>query len=156
MITIRKATSRDAMEAFKIRNAAIKSQCEGYYAWADLEFWTSPDMADEFAKIAKDNLYVSEMDGNIIGTGMIDLDSGYLDAIFVHPDSMGLGAGRKMLSFLEGLATSAGLTRITLDSTLNASSFYRRRGYVGDEIAKYKSPLGVVLDCIPMTKNLDQ
>jgi hypothetical protein len=57
-----------------------------------------------------------------------------------------------MVSFLEDMARAAGLSKLTLDSTLNAADFYRRCGFAGDVVEKYQSPRGITLDCIRMTK----
>lgn len=67
---------------------------------------------------------------------------------------MRTGIGRQIMLYLEKLALDAGLTQLSLESTLNAVKFYRAQGFVGDSVAKYVSPRGFSLDCIPMTKNL--
>ena len=85
---------------------------------------------------------------------MIDLKSGKVDAMFVHPSRIGTGVGRRILFYLEELAHEAGLAHVSLESTLNAASFYRACGYVGQTAAKYESPRGISLDCIPMKKSL--
>jgi len=90
----------------------------------------------------------------IIATGMIDLDSGFIDAIFVDPQYMGLGAGKEMLAYLERLAVEAGLSLLKLESTLNAAAFYRKCGFEGDEVSVYQSPRGFNLNCIVMCKKL--
>jgi hypothetical protein len=38
---------------------------------------------------------------------------------------------------------------------LNAASFYRACGYVGEQPAIYHSPSGLELACIPMTKRIE-
>ena len=83
-----------------------------------------------------------------------DLDTGKIDAIFVHPNHMGAGVGKQILLHLEQIAIEAGLTQLKLDSTLNASSFYRAYGFEGEKVSKYKSPWGATLDCIPMAKHI--
>ena len=155
VILIRKATENDARVAWEIRNAAINCQCTGYYPAEDLKSWTSGEMTDQFLHMVEDSFYVAAVDGRVIGTGMIDLDSGKLDAIFVHPNHMGSGVGKQIMLHLEQLAIEAGLTQVKLDSTLNASSFYRARGFVGEEVSKCKSPRGELLDCIPMKKSIE-
>ncbi len=154
MISIRKANKNDAMVAWEIRNAAINSHCTSYYPAEDLETWTSGEVSDNFVHMVVYNFYIAEVDGQVIGTGMIDLESGKLDAIFVHPNHMGTGVGRLILLHLEQLAIDAGLTQLNLDSTLNASSFYQACGFVGKKVSKYISPRGVTLECIPMKKSI--
>lgn len=154
MISIRKATQDDAPAAWHIRNAAINSQCTGYYSPEALELWTCGDMNEDFVRVVAGSFYVATLDNQVVGIGTIDLASGKVDAIFVHPDNMGTGVGRQILSYLEKLAMEAGLTEVTLESTLNAAPFYRACGFVGKTVSKYNSPRGISLDCIPMKKSL--
>lgn len=94
------------------------------------------------------------LDGHVVGTGMINLESSKVDAIFVHPSHVRAGIGRQLLFYLERLAADAGLAELCLDSTLNAAPFYRKCGFIGDSISQYMSPRGISLDCIPMIKTL--
>ena len=151
---IRKATIADAQSAFDIRIAAINSRCIGYYTPRDLKEWTAGTMSANFAKMVEDVCYVATVEDVVVGTGMIDLGSGKIDAIFVQPLLMGQGIGRRMMSYLEFLAMAARLTELRLDSTLNAASFYRVVGFVGDAVSTYKTQSGISLDCIPMVKDL--
>jgi GNAT superfamily N-acetyltransferase len=151
---IRKASADDAAAAWEIRNAAILSRCKGHYPPESLAIWTNGEIAEGFIQFVVQQLYVAAVNDAVVGTGMIDCDTGRLDAIFVHPDMMGHGIGKQMVSFLEDIGRAAGLTKLTLDSTLNAAGFYRSCGFVGEAIEAYQSPRGVTLDCIPMIKLL--
>jgi GNAT superfamily N-acetyltransferase len=152
---IRKALASDAVAAWDIRNAAILGQCAGHYPAESLAIWTNGEIDEEFIQIVVEHLYVATVDDAVVGTGMIDCGTGRVDAIMVRPDMMGRGIGRQMVAFLEEIARAAGLTKLTLDSTLNAAAFYRRCGFVGEAIGRYQSPRGITLDCIPMTKGLE-
>ena len=153
-LTLRKATADDAAAAWHIRNAAICHACKGFYAEDLLALWTAGDMTEQFIQFVAQQFYVATVNGIVAGTGAIDLGDGRLDAIFVHPDMMGSGIGKRIIAFLVDLGRSAGLAELKLDSTLNAAPFYRRCGFVGDAIGVYRSPRGISLDCIPMTKRL--
>jgi GNAT superfamily N-acetyltransferase len=154
MITIRKAKRDDAHSIWDIRNAAIMDQCKGHYPPEALETWTGGEMTERFMDAVEQSFHVAVLDGRIVGTGKIGLESGKVDAIFVHPLHMRAGIGRLMLSHLESLALDAGLEQLSLESTLNAAAFYRACGFAGDSVAKYESPRGLSLDCVPMTKTL--
>jgi GNAT superfamily N-acetyltransferase len=151
---IRKACADDAAAAWEIRNAAILSQCKGHYPSELLAIWTDGAITEEFIQFVVEHLYVATVNDVVVGTGMIDRNTGKLDAIFTRPDMMRRGIGRQMVSFLEDIARDAGLTELTLDSTLNAAEFYRSCGFVGEAIGTYRSPRGITLDCIPMRKML--
>jgi GNAT superfamily N-acetyltransferase len=151
---IRKATAADAQSIFDIRIAAINSQCTGHYAADDLARWTAGAMSPQFVQMVVDKAYVATIGDQVVASGMVDLASGHVDAVFVSPKLMGQGIGRAMMLHLESLARAAGLEQLKLDSTLNAASFYRSLGFAGDAVASYCSSGGLSLACIPMVKRL--
>ena len=153
-MVIRKARNDEAQVILDIRNAAIRVQCVGHYSAAEIEVWANVEVTKQFVEVVENSLYVASIGGCVVGTGMINLESGKVDAIFVHPSHMRAGIGRQIMLYLEKLALDAGLTQLNLESTLNAAEFYRAQGFVGDAVGKYVSPRGFSLDCIPMTKNL--
>ncbi len=139
---IRKACADDAAAAWEIRNAAILSQCKGHYPPESLAIWTKGEITEQFIQFVVEQFYVATVNDAVVGTGMIDCNTGRLDAIMVRPDMMGRGIGKQMVSFLEEIGHAAGLTKLTLDSTLNAAEFYRSCGFVGEAIGIYQSPRG--------------
>jgi GNAT superfamily N-acetyltransferase len=151
---IRKACASDAAAAWEIRNASILSQCKGHYPPESLAIWTNGEINEQFIEFVVEHFYVATVNNVVVGTGMIDCITGRLDAIMVLPDMMRHGIGKQMVSFLEDIGRAAGLTKLTLDSTLIAADFYRSCGFVGEAIGIYESPRGIALDCIPMTKVL--
>lgn len=154
MIRIRKAGEEDAHAVWDIRNLAIKRQCIGHYPAEVLAIWTSGEMPVNFAEEVARSFFVVTRADHVVGTGTVNLESGKIDGIFVHPDHMGTGVGKKMMSHLESLARCHGVVQLHLESTLNAAPFYRACGFCGDEIAVYISPRGITLACIPMAKTL--
>jgi len=155
MILIRKAVEGDAQAIYDLRSRAILEECSGFYSVEQLSLWTKGGVSESLMTDIVNSFYVSESDGQVIGSGKLTVEIGMLDAIFVEPQFFGKGAARLMVSFLENLALEHGLTSIKLESTLNATSFYRRCGFVGDEISTYHSPRGISLDCVPMQKTLE-
>jgi N-acetylglutamate synthase-like GNAT family acetyltransferase len=151
---IRKACADDAAAAWEIRTAAILCQCKGHYPPELLAIWTDGAMSEEFVQFVVEHFYVATVGDSVVGTGMIDCNTGRVDAIMVRPDMMRRGIGRQMMLFLEDIGRAAGLTTLMLDSTLNAAEFYRSCGFIGEKIGEYHSPRGITLDCIPMTKIL--
>lgn len=156
MITIRKATKSDAQKIYDLRNRAIIEKCSAYYSKEQLSLWTQGGVSDGFVQDVFETFYVSETDGQVVGSGKLNTETGMVDAIFVEPDYFGRGAAKQMLVFLEELAKHNGLQLLKLESTLNAAPFYRSCGFAGEEISTYHSPRGISLDCIPMEKSLGQ
>ena len=153
-VRIRKASIEDAAISFAIRRDAIRAQCRDWYPEGDLAIWTSADMSETFAARVANEFHVAEINGHVVGTGMIDLSTGRIDAVFVRPQYMRSGVGKAMMDHLEALAISAGLGDIQLESTLNAAAFYHSLGFEGTATSVYQSSLGVSLVCVPMVKRL--
>ncbi len=151
---IRKATENDAQAAWDIRKEAINFQCIAHYPVELLKVWTEGEITETFIEEVAHHFYVAIKNDEVIGTGKINFESGKVDAIFTLPGHMGVGIGKTMLSHLEELARKVGLTNLNLESTLNAAVFYRKCGFAGNKIAKYESPRGISMDCIPMFKKL--
>jgi len=151
---IRKATRHDAEAVLQIRKAAIRHQCAGHYSKDVLDRWTDGELTDQFAGAVEEHCHVATVDGLVVASGMLNLASGKIDALFVAPTHMRSGLGKAMLMHLESLANASGLAHLTLDSTLNAAAFYRAHGFSGDIVSTYESPRGISLACIPMIKVL--
>lgn len=152
---VRNATAADAQTIMDVRNEAIRAQCAGFYDAELLAKWTEPrELSAKFVENVAANFQLIEVSGEVVACGMVNLENGKVDAIFVAPSAGRMGLGRQMMTHLEGMARGAGLTRLHLESTLNAVPFYRTLGFEGDTRAKYPSPRGFELDCILMEKRL--
>ncbi len=131
VMAIRKARKDEAQVILEIRNAAIGCQCIGHYSPVDIEIWASVEATKQFIEVVENSFYLASMDGCVVGTGMVNLESGKVDAIFVHPSHMRTGIGRQIMLYLEKLALDAGLTQLSLESTLNnkgaASLFLKKQ-----------------------------
>ncbi|WP_321782803.1 GNAT family N-acetyltransferase [Paraburkholderia sp. J94] len=152
MLTIRKATSDDTLDAWDIRRTAVLAACAEYYPEAFLSAWVDGSPSDKWAHVVERDFYVAVDEGCVVGTGMLTVENGQVDAIFVRSSHMGRGIGRKMLHLLEALARDRGIASMKLDATLNAAPFYRCCGWSGDSISIYRTSRGLELACVPMTK----
>lgn len=156
MLEIKRATPTDANAAFDIRRAAIRSQCIGAYTAEQMALWTRGKAEDGYSALMEKPFYLGWLNGEPVATGMLDLANNEVGALFVLPAFTGRGYGKAMLDHLEQVALELAIEEVVLDATLNAASFYRACGYVGDEQAIYHSPSGLQLACIPMKKQLHQ
>lgn len=154
MLQIKRATRDDATTAFDIRREAIRSQCIGAYTAEQMALWTRGRAEDGYDTLMDKPFYLGWVNDEPVATGMLDLDNNEVGALFVLPAFTGRGYGKTMLDHLEKLARELAIEEVVLDATLNAASFYRACGYVGEEQAVYHSPSGLELACIPMVKRL--
>ncbi len=155
MLEIKRATPEDANAAFDIRREAIRSQCIGAYTAEQMALWTRGSADDGYSTLMDKPFYLGWVNDEPVATGMLDLDNNEVGALFVLPQFTGRGYGKAMLDHLEALARELELAEVVLDATLNAASFYRACGYVGEQPAIYHSPSGLELACIPMTKRIE-
>lgn len=153
-LSIRRAQVADAQALLDLRKAAILGGCVDFYPHEVLLAFTAVEVNPAFLAMLSAHFYVAEREGGMVGCGMIDLQSGQIDGIFVHPDVGGRGVGRAMMAHLEKLARDAGLRTMTLDSTLNAAPFYRHLGFTGERESVYVTKRGLRLACVPMVKAL--
>ncbi|AUG08403.1 GNAT family N-acetyltransferase [Pseudomonas sp. S09G 359] len=155
MLEIKRATPDDAHAAFEIRREAIRGQCIGAYTAEQMQLWTRGKAEDGYSALMEKPFYLGWVNGEPVATGMLDLDNNEVGALFVRPGFTGRGYGKAMLDHLEKVARELAIDAVVLDATLNAASFYRACGYVGDEQAVYHSPSGLALACIAMTKRIE-
>ncbi len=155
MLEIKRATPEDANAAFDIRREAIRRQCIGAYTAEQMALWTRGSADDGYSTLMEKPFYLGWVNDEPVATGMLDRDNNEVGALFVLPQFTGRGYGKAMLDHLEALARELELAEVVLDATLNAASFYRACGYVGEQPAIYHSPSGLELACIPMIKRIE-
>jgi N-acetylglutamate synthase-like GNAT family acetyltransferase len=154
MLTIRKAEADDVAAIWRLRRAAIYQGCRGFYPDEILNIWAEVPFTDKFTKTVESDCHLAILDERIVGIGMLNLQSGKVDGLFVDPDYMDRGVGKRMLAHLENLARASNVKRLHLDASLNAVPFYHNCGFAGQEHAIYQSLSGASLECVKMHKTL--
>lgn len=91
-LIVRHATVADAQALLDLRKAAILAGCAGFYTEEVLIAFTDVEVNPAFLSMLAGQFYVAEEAGCMVGSGMIDLASGQVDAIFVAPQAAGRGA----------------------------------------------------------------
>ena len=154
MIRIAKPADYAAMDAgFR---ASAKAFCSQSYGAALIEAWAGQPWPDRF-KLAEergDDQYVFTRDGRIVCFGSINLLSGKLVSLFVHPEFSGQDIGRLMLEYLVDRAVAAGIKVLKLDSSLNAVNFYKRHGFSEVGSSKYTTSSGLQMDSVQMERRI--
>lgn len=77
--------------------------------------------------IGKRKVFVAEIAGRIVGTA--SLDGGVVRTVFVDPDAQRQGVGRRLMGEVELAARKAGVTMLTVPSSVTAEAFYVRLGF---------------------------
>ena len=126
---VRDANPEDAtaLEALQRRSAAVWDEDRSHLAAA-------PDaIAPPHRAIAERRVRVAvDAAGQRLGFSVVlpvEDGSCELDDLFVEPDAMGLGIGRRLVEDVVARATAAGATRVTVIANARAVGFYERLGF---------------------------
>ena len=153
VISIRKALDKDATFICELHIESIKHFCQEFYSSEALEDWIvtkKPSIYRDCPPHIK--IIVAENGAAIIGFGVINLNTSSIDSVYIKPGHAGKGIGTMLLHELENIAREFGINQLKLDSTLNATEFYKRMGY--KDIQKKEAVLlsGTKLPCFLMSK----
>ena len=96
---------------------------------------------------------VALADDGPVGFAMMD-SRGNILLMYVSPEATGQGVGDKLLCALEVRARASGLNRLTLESTVNARSFYQKYGFTDASDGSGQPGNAGKLQCRAMEKNL--
>lgn len=98
------------------------------YTPAQLDAWVAapPEVESWAASFEGRYCLVAELDGEIVGFADMDLDSGYLDRLYVHKNYQRQGVATALCDALE--AQAAGM-RLTVAASITARPFFEQRGW---------------------------
>lgn len=168
MVTVREAVPADAPDIARVHDTALRRQGAAHYPDEQLDAMAPPDRdsAAVDGSILTDSeryVAVAEVDDALVGVGGIQLETGSLLGVFVHPDHTGAGVGTALYERLESRAREAGLETLTIRSALNAVAFYEACGFerseetvaesVGGPLGAYESTEGGI-DAVTLRKEL--
>ena len=164
MATVREATAEDAEAIRRVHAASIRGLAASHYDADQIESWSDVDEDDYslpaegfhvvVAEAAGGEVDRGEDDDTVVGFGALDLESGEVRAVYVHPDHAGGGVGSAILAELEAAAADAGLMNLHLTASLNAVPFYERHGWVSTEPTTHELGDGLALEAQAMEKSL--
>ena len=124
-LTIRRATPADAAAAADVYLASFHATYDFPLAHTDEEVrrWIAEVL------IAAGGTWLAEESGAVVG--MMTVERGDLDQLYVAPGRQGLGIGRRLLEHGKALSPE-GLTLYTFQVNERARRFYERNGFVAD------------------------
>ena len=75
-------------------------------------------------------------------------------AVYLHPDSVRRGIGRRLLEAVEAEPRANGVPDLKLTSTLTSVHFYESCGYTKGDLHEHPVTGGVTLPCVHFSKRL--
>src|SRR4029077_8833979 len=115
-----------------LHKASVRALCAGAYSPGQIEAWLAPRVPQNYRNamtVGGETMFVAQRAEAVVGFASIK--ASVLMGLYVDPDG-GRGAGRILLQAVEAHARSNGAAVLTLQATLNAVPFYRRRGFSPD------------------------
>lgn len=154
---IRAARRSDHEDMDALFRASIQALCADFYPPEVIEHWAGKAGAERIARgqTRGDEHFVLMRRGRLAAFGALNLERELLEALFVEPSFAGQGVGRELLAFLVDLARSAGLTRLKVNSSLNAVGFYQANGFVEYGRGDFELSGGVTLDSVFLERQLN-
>ena len=121
-LVIRRAVTADRKALIRIMQES-RAYKGAYHAIID-----GYPITDEM--IARDEMFVAERDGRIIGFYSLMLGEPELDLMFVDDDAQGTGAGRLLFEHMRARARMLAIARVKIVSHPPSEGFYLRMGAV--------------------------
>ncbi|MGB5622909.1 MAG: GNAT family N-acetyltransferase [Gammaproteobacteria bacterium] len=136
--------------------ASVQALCADFYPPEVIQHWAGQPSAERIGRgqARGDEHFVLMRRGRLVAFGALNLERELLEALFVAPSFAGQGVGRELLDFLVDLARSAGLTRLKVNSSLNAVAFYQANGFVEYGRGDFALSGGVTLDSVFLERRL--
>src|SRR5262249_50102911 len=124
-----------------------------YYSPEEIEAFAAPRPIESYEQLVQTrDFYVATSDDVIVGFGVLNRETGMIDAVFASPEAKGQRVGLTLLQTLEKLARSLGIKTLSLNASLNAVGFYLKAGYEAQQESTYQLASGFRIRCVPMTK----
>lgn len=132
---IRRFEDRDAGEVSAVVGRSLREVNIRDYPAEEVEALAQEYSGEEIRRIAAQaHMYVARDGDRIVGTGSIGSYEGsreesILLTIFVLPEYMGQGIGKKIIQALEGDEYFLRASRVVISSSITACTFYEKMGY---------------------------
>jgi putative acetyltransferase len=133
-LALRPFLPADAPLLREIFRDSIEELTSEDYTEAQQEAWASVanDVEQFRNKLSRQLTLVATLEGSPVGFASLE-DKDKISMLYVHPAATGQGVGAMLVDALEKLASARGTTRMTVDASDSARSFFERRGYVAQQ-----------------------
>ena len=176
LFALRKASLADAAMLERLIGESVRGLSRRDYTGTQIEAALGTAFGLDRELIRDGTYFVAEAGTEIVGCGgwsrrktlfggdrqpgrqseLLDpaCDAARIRAFFVRPDWARRGIGRALIQRCETEALAHGFGSTELVATLPGHRLYRAFGYVGEKRLEYRLPGDVVIEFIPMRKNL--
>jgi putative acetyltransferase len=137
---IREFRSEDAAQTAELFRNTIRRVNSRDYSPEQVEVWASSikDMDAWRFRLEAEYSFVSETsDGTLLGFIAMEPD-GHIDLLYCHTDYQRQGIGSRLLSHVEKLARTSGITKLFTEASITARPFFENHGFVVLEIQEVR------------------
>ena len=158
-VIVREMRPADARHFLIVHHEAVRGIAAKDYPLDIVEEWAPMPISTEaveriIASMNAEVRIVAEMDGEIVGIGVLIPENSELRACYVLPKSARKGVGSALVSRLEQIALQHGLKILSLVSSITAEPFYASLGYKALERSEHVMSTGQPMPCVNMTKRI--
>ena len=159
-VAVRRASAPDAQRLVQIHYNAVQGVSSEFYAPSLLDSWSPPPDSDRYEwmqnVIESDSrdVFVAELQDVICGFSICVPSESSIYVLYIAPDFVGRGIGRKLLEHTESHLTREGVSCSSLNSSLNAVQFYKAAGYEVIRASSQALADGSEMRCYKMQKVL--
>jgi len=154
-VLIRKALETDAEQIWSVHTASIRHFCSKSYTRDQIDEWIGFLAPERYLEpIRRLEFVVAEVDRQVQGFCILNLETGELHAIYLAPAAARHGLGSKLMTWAETTARQHGWAELFLKATLNAVPFYEKCGFRIERTTNHPLPSGTPRACVEMRKAL--
>lgn len=155
MIELKPAAISDIPSLWSLRTRAVRTLCASHYSPEQIDIWGESPPPESYLRLfATRCALIAQEDGQLLGFGILDRQSGEVIALFVEPAQAGKGIGKRLMAGLEAMAAEERFSRLYLYASLNAADFYRAMAFVALREEAYEHPSGMTLRSLYMERVL--
>ena len=157
ILAIRPVTAADVDPIAALQEASILRHGVAAYGLAKARAWARVGHEFKHVLLEDGQFFVAEQAGLRVGVGgwspdSLEADVAWIRYLFVHPDHVRRGIGRRLVEVAEVAAVAARRDRFDVWSSLNAVPFYQALGYRRVRLARWPVQATVELDYVLMSK----
>jgi GNAT superfamily N-acetyltransferase len=146
---IRSAVASDAGRLFDLRRTSILALAPPAMPLALAEGWANAHGPEWIHQVLRErHVWVYETGGEVVG--WVSVTANTIDGLYTSPQHARQGIGTRLLRFVEVELERLGYAEATLEASVNAEAFHRRRGY------EATGPRPRDGEALPMSKQLRQ